>query len=110
MLKGWLGKFGKTENDIHYINSFIVPDAIVELGPAMAEGGPTAAKRQAIYGHIVVKLGFFETVESLQAPTAESLDMLDSRYFLVKAQLQTWDMVLCPHSNCFYACNAFNAF
>ena len=100
MLKGWLAKFGKAENDIHYINSFFVPNAIVELGPAMAEGGVTAAKRQAIYGHIVVKLGFFETVESLQPPTHEALEMLDPRYFLLKAQLQTWDTVRCPHSIC----------
>ena len=89
----WQRKFEKAEQDIHYINSFFVPDAVVELGPAMAERGVTAAKRQAIYGHIVVKLGFFETVESLQAPTHEALEMLDNRYFLMKAQLQTWDTV-----------------
>ena len=99
--KEWQAKFEKAEHDTHYINHFFVPHSIVELGPGMAEGGVEAAKRQAIYGHILMQLGFFETVESLQPPTHEALEMLDARYFLRKAQLQTWDTVRCPHSICF---------
>ena len=81
------------EINVHFINASFVPYAIVELGPAMSEGDVVAAKQQALFTQVVVKLGYFETVESFQDPTHESLEMLDNRHFLVKAQLQTWDTV-----------------
>ena len=82
------------EQDIHYINGTFVPYAVVELGPAMAEGGVTGKRRDDLLAHVLVELGYYRNVNGFQsAPDQYTFEMQGRRYFLAKAQVQTWDAV-----------------
>jgi hypothetical protein len=82
------------ELDIHHINGTFVPYAVVELGPAMAEGGVTGKRRDDLLAHVLVELGYYRNVNGFQsAPDQHTFVMQGRRYFLAKIQVQTWDTV-----------------
>jgi len=82
------------EQDIHYINGTFVPYAVVELGPAMAEGGVTGKRRDDLLAHVLVDLGYYTSVDAFQcAPSQYTFELQGRRYFLAKVQVQTWDTV-----------------
>jgi hypothetical protein len=57
------------EYDIHRINTTFVPYAVVDLGPTMSEGGVIGTKRENVFAHVLVQLGFYENGYFQAAPT-----------------------------------------
>ncbi len=92
----WIQIFEKMELDIRHINlnGTFVPYAVVELGPALAEGGVTASRRDNLFAQVLVELGYYINVKAFQcAPNVQTAELLANWYFLAKAQVQTWDAV-----------------
>ncbi len=93
-VRAWAAVFQKIQLDVHHINETFVPYAVVELGPALAEGGVPGTRRDNLFAHDLVKLGYYINVKAFQsAPDQLTSEILANRYFLAKAQVQTWDAV-----------------
>ncbi len=62
-----MNDFKEKELDIHHINGTFVPYAVVELGPALAEGGVTGTRRDNVFVHVLVELGYYKNVKAFQS-------------------------------------------
>jgi hypothetical protein len=82
------------EQDIHLIDGTFVPYAVVDLRPAMAEGGVTGKRRDDLLAHVLVDLGYDIDMNAFQnAPNQHTFELHGRWYFLAKVQVQTWDTV-----------------
>jgi hypothetical protein len=80
-----LNLFKKIKLDIHHINATFLPYAVVELGPALADGGVTGTRRDSVFAHVLVELDYYKNVKAFQsASTKITSKMLDILYFLEK--------------------------